>query len=609
MDFKKKPKVKRVSSVKKTPQKQSADKQISLDVRAGNLAKNIEILEKTAVGHVRTFFVEKFPNLKNVRNLVLVWLFLMVGLLLSVAVFRIYGDFSYKAETFSDGGTYSEGIIGEIKSLNPIFASSEPEKAFAKLAFSSLYTIDTSGKLNTELARSVSTTDGYKTFSLKIRENAVWSDGQKLTADDVIFTVGLLKNRLVNVAKYDSWADVKVSRVGDFEIKFEMPTASDLVLYTLDFPVLPKHKFENIQPEQIRENIFSKNPVTSGKFAFKSLAQSENKTTILLEKNEKYFGGAAKLDRFEIVAYSEKAQLVKALASGEISASPSVSLSDFSDQEKPKMSENQSEINRGTYAFLNNSSTFLKDRAVRLALQKGIDVSLVRSKMSSISALDFPIFAEYVDQDAIELPQYNLEEAKKMLDEAGWKLEGSVRTKDGQKMKMTLATVSGSNLEAAAKEFKRQLELLGAEIELIVADGNDKSGSFFQSILQPRNYDILIYEIDFGADSDIYAFWHSSQATANGFNFSNYADAIADDILLNSREAETDSEKRDQLTAFVKRWLSRAPAIGISQTKETYVFRKSVKTYDSKNILTEALDRYGDVLYWQVDKTELYKTP
>lgn len=169
--------------------------------------------------------------------------------------------------------------------------------------------------------------------------------------------------------------------------------------------------------------------------------------------------------------------------------------------------------------------------------------------------------------------------------------------------------MSGSNLEAAAKEFKRQLELLGAEIELIVADGNDKSGSFFQSILQPRNYDILIYEIDFGADSDIYAFWHSSQATANGFNFSNYADAIADDILLNSREAETDSEKRDQLTAFVKRWLSRAPAIGISQTKETYVFRKSVKTYDSKNILTEALDRYGDVLYWQVDKTELYKTP
>jgi hypothetical protein len=105
MDFKKKPKVKRVSSVKKTPQKQSADKQISLDVRAGNLAKNIEILEKTAVGHVRTFFVEKFPNLKNVRNLVLVWLFLMVGLLLSVAVFRIYGDFSYKFETFSDGGT------------------------------------------------------------------------------------------------------------------------------------------------------------------------------------------------------------------------------------------------------------------------------------------------------------------------------------------------------------------------------------------------------------------------------------------------------------------------------------------------------------------------
>ena len=176
-------------------------------------------------------------------------------------------------------------------------------------------------------------------------------------------------------------------------------------------------------------------------------------------------------------------------------------------------------------------------------------------------------------------------------------------------MKMMLATVNGSNLEAAAKEFKRQLELLNIEVELAVANENDKSGSFFQSILQPRSYDILIYEIDFGADSDIYAFWHSSQANAKGFNFSNYSDAIADDILLNSRNAKTDSEKRDQLTAFVKRWFSRAPAIGISQAKETYVFRKSVKTYDSENTLTEALDRYADVLYWQVDKTKLYKTP
>ena len=608
MDFKK-PKVKRVSSVKKASQKQSVNKQVSLDVRVGSLSKNIETLEKTAIGHAKIFFLEKFPNLVNVRNLVLVWLFLMVGLLLSVAVFRIYSSSGYRTEVFSSGGTYSEGIFGEVKSLNPIFASSGPERSFAKLAFASLYTADASGKLNTELVDNVSTADDYKTFSLKIRGDAVWSDGEAITADDIIFTVGLLKNRLVNVSKYDSWTDVKVSKVGDFEVKFEMPTASDLVLYTLDFPILPEHKLKNIQPEQIRENSFSKNPITSGKFNFKSLSRSENKTTILLEKNEKYFGGVAKLDRFEIVAYNEKDKLVKALATGEISASPSVSLNDFSAQDKLKMSENQSEVNRGTYAFLNNSSVFLKDRAVRLAIQKGIDISSVRAKMDSASALDFPILAEYMNKNSIEIPQYNLEESKKMLDDAGWRLDGSVRSKDGQKMKMMLATVNGSNLEAAAKEFKRQLELLNIEVELAVANENDKSGSFFQSILQPRSYDILIYEIDFGADSDIYAFWHSSQANAKGFNFSNYSDAIADDILLNSRNAKTDSEKRDQLTAFVKRWFSRAPAIGISQAKETYVFRKSVKTYDSENTLTEALDRYADVLYWQVDKTKLYKTP
>lgn len=49
-----------------------------------------------------------------------------------------------------------------------------------------LFDIDSSGKLNTQLAKTVSTSD-YKSFEVKL-PHAVWSDGEKLTADDVIFT-------------------------------------------------------------------------------------------------------------------------------------------------------------------------------------------------------------------------------------------------------------------------------------------------------------------------------------------------------------------------------------------------------------------------------------
>ena len=196
-----------------------------------------------------------------------------------------------------------------------------------------------------------------------------------------------------------------------------------------------------------------------------------------------------------------------------------------------------------------------------------------------------------------------------MLDSAGWKKQNKTRFKNGQEMKITLATISDPNLERASKELKNQLENLGFSVEMTVSDKDDKTGSFIQSIIQPRAYDILLYRIDFGVDTDIYAFWHSSQATSKGLNFANYSDAVSDDLLLNSRNAASDSEKNDQLVLFLKRWLSQAPAIGIAQAHSNYVYRKSIKTYSSNNSLVDALSRYSDARYWQIEKANLYKTP
>ena len=105
-----------------------------------------------------------------------------------------------------------------------------------------------------------------------------------------------------------------------------------------------------------------------------------------------------------------------------------------------------------------------------------------------------------------EAPKTNKDEAEKMLDSAGWKKQNKTRFKNGQEMKITLATISDPNLERASKELKNQLENLGFSVEMTVSDKDDKTGSFIQSIIQPRAYDILLYRIDFGVDTDIYAF-------------------------------------------------------------------------------------------------------
>lgn len=610
MDFKKKPKVKRVSSSKKTASKSIEEKRLSLDFRGKDLSKQIELAEKIVVGHTKEFFFGKISNLRNVRNLVFVWLFLMGGLLLSVALFRNFSQSIYKESQFVDGGIYSEGLIGEIKTLNPIFATTEAEKSFSKLAFVSLFDIDSSGKLNTQLAKTVSTNDDYKSFEVKIAENAVWSDGEKLTADDVIFTTEILRDKNLNPSGYSSWSGVKVSKKSDFELKFEMPTTSKLVLYALNFPILPKHKFVGVEMAKIRENQFSRNPVTSGKFNFESITRTDDKTTILLARNEKYFAGAPKLTKFELVTYSSEENLKSALVGGEISGSPSVNLRDFDNSKKTALDERQMLVNRGVYAFFNTSTGVFKDKSIRQAVQKGVDISKILSKMYAVENLSFPVLCEDLNIEKLEKPTINIEEARKKLDEAGWNLNGKTRVKDGQKLRINLVSTNEKNLENATRELKKQLENLGFEVEITIADKDDKSGSFIQSVLGPRGYDILVYEIDFGADSaDVYAFWHSSQANSNGLNFSNFSDAVSDDILLNARTASSDQKQKELLTAFSKRWLDQTPAIAISRSKINYVFRKSVKTFDSQNKFVEKINRYADVQYWQVDKSELYKTP
>lgn len=609
MSLNKKLKIVKPSSTKKVSSRSLGISKLSTEIRDRDWLKTINYTELIVLKHIHTFFFEKFANLRNVKNLVLVWLFLMSGLLLSVMFFRIIGESSYMKNNFSNGGTYSEGIVGEVKNLNPFFASSDPEKSFAKLAFASLYDVDTSGKINTELADSVFTNNNFRDFNLKIRQDAEWSDGKKITADDVIFTVNLLKNKLVNSSRYESWTKVKTSKINDYEIRFEMPTTSKLVLYTLDFPILPVHILGEVDPSKLRENSFSQNPITSGEFKFKSVGSSNGKTTISLAKNEKYFAGTPKLDYFEIVAYTKKQQLIEALVKGEVAASPSAELNDLPGYERTKLAEKSSKINSGIYAFLNNSSAILKDKAVRQSIQKGVDVTKIRSKMSSVSRIDLPIINDGIKSDLPEAPKTNKDEAEKMLDSAGWKKQNKTRFKNGQEMKITLATISDPNLERASKELKNQLENLGFSVEMTVSDKDDKTGSFIQSIIQPRAYDILLYRIDFGVDTDIYAFWHSSQATSKGLNFANYSDAVSDDLLLNSRNAASDSEKNDQLVLFLKRWLSQAPAIGIAQAHSNYVYRKSIKTYSSNNSLVDALSRYSDARYWQIEKANLYKTP
>ena len=130
-----------------------------------------------------------------------------------------------------------------------------------------------------------------------------------------------------------------------------------------------------------------------------------------------------------------------------------------------------------------------------------------------------------------------------------------------------------------------------------------------QNILQPRNFDVLLYQLNIGADPDVYAYWHSSQASMQGQNYSNYSNAISDDAL-NSARARTEPDLRNaKYITFAKQWLADVPAIGLYQSTTQYVVSRNAHSFDNSNILISPVDRYSDVLNWSVGNSNVYKTP
>jgi peptide/nickel transport system substrate-binding protein len=206
---------------------------------------------------------------------------------------------------------------------------------------------------------------------------------------------------------------------------------------------------------------------------------------------------------------------------------------------------------------------------------------------------------------------YDPKAAAAILDAAGWKLEGATRKKSGVELKLNVVTTKDSDYERVLEELVGQWRKLGIVVSTLVVDPSDPSQHVTQDILQRRNYDVLLYQLTIGADPDVYAYWHSSQASPNksGFNFSNYANAISDDALTSARSRLEPNLRNAKYLAFAKQWIADVPAIGLYQSTIQYVSAKNVTPFASSNSLVSPVDRYSDVLYWSDDSRTVFKTP
>lgn len=549
--------------------------------------------------HIKENLIGRISHIENIRLLVLEWSLLVAALIMLAATQSIWFRDTYSEDVFSSGGTYTEATIGDVSSLNPLFATTNSEKTLSRLMFATLATIDYSGHPGIGLAASILPSEGGKVWTVKLRDGLKWSDGAPLTNEDVLFTVDLIKNSSVNSIYDSNLANVKVAENENGEIVFTLPSVYADFISALNIPIVPKHELDDADPKTLIEDTFSNTPVTSGAFSLNALQSiaNGNEKIYYLSANPNYYKGHTLLDSFAIHTYKDKDSVVNALNSGAVTATAELSGPDADRVVAGQFIKKNSSLNSGAYIFFNTTSEIVKNKDLRSAIRQGIDLEKIRAAAPDTTALDYPLLDSQIDLSGYPgIPEQDPEAAKTTI---------ANNLGDGV-LGLEIATINAGYLPAVADKLAEELRELGFEVNVSKYEENQE---FISNIISKRSYSILVYDIELGADPDLLPYYHSSQATASGLNLANYRNALVDDLLLGARDTLDETLRAKKYETFLQYWVNDVPAIGLYQSNLTYVYNRNVRTFSDNIRLVTELDRFTDITDWAAEKETKNKTP
>ena len=448
-----------------------------------------------------------------------------------------------------------------------------------------------------------------------MRDKIYWSDGEPITADDVIYTIDLIRDTTAKTTVSADFSHVLTKKIDDKTVEFTLPSSYIDFMDTLELPLVPKHILGDISPALVYESEFSSKPVCSGPFIMNAMQiaspTSLNKSTIYLKRNEKYFLNDTRLDLFTLKTYEKREDIITALNSSEVMATAELGIEDRS-----KLNENMELraglLNGGAFVYFNTTGDNLSSRFIRKAIQRGVDINKVRDGLiEDGQILNYPILERQESLEYPEIAGYDLEVAKGFIEKAGFKYneDGKITNKDGAVITLNAVVQKRDTLTTVAERFVEELKKLGFEVTLNIYDETQTAADFFSAVVRPRDYDIMFYEVDLGVSADPFVYYSSTQASTGGWNFSNYSNSLVDDALL-SAHITTDREMREtKYEYFLKAWVDDVPAIGLYQSNMYYYHSPNVSIFSDNAQLTDALDRFNDVRFWASTKKNVNITP
>ncbi len=174
---------------------------------------------------------------------------------------------------------YREGVVGRPMSITPVTARNRADRTLVGLIYSGLVKLGPDNTLVPDLAASWTVDKSGQTWTVAIRPDAAWQDGQPVTADDVVYTVAALKDPSAAGGLAAAWADVTVQALDAKTVRFTLGSPVGGFLGALTQPLLPSHLLTGVPMSDLATGDFSRSPVGSGPY---QLVQLDDTRAVLV---------------------------------------------------------------------------------------------------------------------------------------------------------------------------------------------------------------------------------------------------------------------------------------------------------------------------------------
>jgi peptide/nickel transport system substrate-binding protein len=530
---------------------------------------------------------------------------------------------------------YVEGVVGPLDQVSPLSARTQAERDAVALVFSGLVRLGPDETLVPDLAESWSVNPAGSEWTFRLRGDARWHDGVAVTAEDVVFTVDILRSESYAGPGAASWREVTATAIDRLTVRMDLVTPLGGFLQAATQPIVPRHLLANVPVSLLSAptSTFGRQPVGSGPFRVAAMTARRLELVPAPRSGEAPTPSpaipsspsppidalrtdappvvpprpTAVLQGVELRVFDSPEQVALTWQTGQLDGAaglPPAMASQLAQQPGTRLIRYPGSILMAVVLDLRRAHPEFRDPAVRRALLAAIDRdALVAGPLGGFGTRADALIppSSWAFDPAVSVPvPHDQAAATAALEAAGW-----TRAADGWQAKGSSETIVTELLSAESEANPIAFEMAAAVVAdwqrlgLAVTHVPLPPGELMSTRLRAADFDAVLLSMNMGLDPDLYPLLASTQTTTTGSNISGVQDVALDKLLVAARGPGTIEARKAAYSALQQQLAAGVYLLPLAFRDVVMVARDGL-TGPSVRTIGDPADRFWDVLTWRL---------